>query len=213
MNRRAFALTLTALCCTSGTVFAQPIAFSEGQDFVAVDPPVSTDAPKGSVEVLEFFSYHCPACARLDPALNEWVKKLPKGVAFRRSPVVFQPGWAIGARLFFALDASNQLEKFHTAIMQAVHQQRLPILASQASATEWIGKNGGDVQALTTAWNSFFVQSRMARAESQAKAYPLSGVPSLAVDGRYISQPENRGDPLLLANHMIQLARDAKPRK
>lgn len=212
MSWRKFALTLVVGLSTT-LVTAQPIAFTEGRDFVSVDPPVATEAPKGAVEVVEFFSYHCPHCAKLDPALNDWVKKLPKDVAFRRSPVVFQESWLVGARLFFALEASKQLEKFHAPIMQAVHQQNLPILASQASITEWIGKNGGDTQALTAAWNSFSVQSRMARAESQSRAYPLSGVPSLAVGGRFLSQPENRGDLLMLTNHMIQLARNAKPKK
>ncbi len=213
MSWRKFAISLAVVFCTAAAT-AQPIAFTEGRDFVSVDPPVATEAPKGSVEVVEFFSYHCSHCARLDPALNEWVKKLPKDVSFRRSPVVFQESWLVGARLYFALEASKQLEKFHAPIMRAVHQERLPILASQASITEWIGKNGGDVAALTTAWNSFSVQNRMARAESQSRAYPLSGVPSLAVGGRFLSQPENRGDLLMLTNHMIQLTRNAaSPRK
>lgn len=212
MDRRTFTFSLTTLCL-SGTALAQPVAFAEGIDYVRVDPPVPTEAPKGTIEVVEFFSYHCPHCAKLDPALNEWVKKLPKDVAFRRIPVVFQPNWLVGARTYYALEASKQLEKFHTAIMQAVHQQNQPVLASAASVNEWIAKNGGDGAAFTAAWNSFYVQSRLTRAENQAKGYPLSGVPSLAVDGRYISQPENRGDPLQLANHMIQLVRDAKGNK
>lgn len=206
MFLRKIGLLLAALMLASSAV-AQPSAFIEGKDFVLVEPVQATDAPKGNIEVVEFFSYSCPHCARFDPALSDWVKKLPKDVSFRRSPVVFQESWLAGARLYFALEASKQLDKFHSAVFTAVHQENLPILTDAKALSDWITKGGGDAKAVSAAMTSFYVQSRMAKAENQARAYQVLGVPAMAVDGRYMSKAESRADPLLLTSFLLTKVR------
>ena len=42
------------------------------------------------VQVLEFFSYACHWCYKVDPLMEQWVKKAPKYVEFQRIPVEFQ---------------------------------------------------------------------------------------------------------------------------
>ena len=45
------------------------------------------------VTVVEFFSTGCPACTKLNPALEKWLLDKPAYVQFEKIPVVFAPGW------------------------------------------------------------------------------------------------------------------------
>jgi thiol:disulfide interchange protein DsbA len=64
--------------------------------------PVET---KGKVEVIEFYWYGCPHCYHLEPKLSAWLAKLPKDVAFRRIPAVWNPRMEAHAKLFHALES------------------------------------------------------------------------------------------------------------
>lgn len=187
--------------------------FQQGRDYVLINPPQPSDAPKGMVEAVEFFSYYCPHCANLDPAVNAWARKLPKDVAFRRVPVVFRPEWAGAAKLYYALEATNQIEKLHAAVFDAVHKEHLPILSDQKILLDWVAKKGGDAKALGEALNSFSVQSRVSRAQQQQGAFKVAGVPAIAVDGRFMNADEFGGDKLSLADFLIAKARADKSGK
>ena len=84
----------------------------EGHDFAAIAPQ-PTEA-KGKIEVTEFFWYGCPHRYDFEPVLNQWLKTLPKDVAFRRVPAIFPNGrWTPGAKLFYALQAIGEENRLH----------------------------------------------------------------------------------------------------
>ena len=67
MKRRQFH-TLASVGL-AGALFApwhsavsQTAGFKPGTDYLVLSKPITTDAPKGKVEVLEFFWYNCPHC-------------------------------------------------------------------------------------------------------------------------------------------------------
>ena len=186
---------------------AQAPSFQEGSDYVVLERPQPTEAPRGGVDVVEFFSYHCPHCAALEPKIGPWASSLPKDVYFHRSPVVFQQGWVQGARLFLALQATRQLDKFHAAVFKAVHEQHLPILTDSKALSDWMVANGGDATNLNVAMHSFSSENQVTRAQALAAAYEISGVPTLAVAGRYVPAPGFHGDALALTNFLIAKAR------
>jgi thiol-disulfide isomerase/thioredoxin len=74
----------------------------EGFEFKSVKPAAPVDAAAGKIEVVEFFWYGCPHCHQLEPALKDWVKRLPADVSFRKVHVP----WQVQAhqQLFFTLD-------------------------------------------------------------------------------------------------------------
>ena len=59
----ALALSLLALAAPAQAQLAV------GRDYVAIDPPLTTDTP-AKIEVIEFFSFACPHCADLHPHLG-----------------------------------------------------------------------------------------------------------------------------------------------
>ena len=130
--------------------FQRPVA---GSDYAVLETAAPVEAPAGKIEVVEFFWYNCPHCNAFEPILSEWVKKLPKDVAFRRIPVAFNASFVPQQRLYYALEAMGLLEKVHPKVFAAIHVEKLNLAKGEA-ITEWVGKNGVDTATFLSQYNS-----------------------------------------------------------
>lgn len=166
----------------AGLAQAQPTAGAEYRALAVAQP---TDIP-GKIEVIEFFWYGCPHCYDFEPILEPWVKKLPKDVHFVRVPAMFNDEYAQGARAYYALDAIGQEERLHKALFDAVHTGARLRVGDEAALTEWLGKHGVDTKKFAAAYRSFTVESKLKRAAQLTQAYKIDGVPSMAVNGKYV---------------------------
>jgi len=186
MKRREFARAVTATAATAAvwSLPAQAQKLEAGTDYLVVDPRAPVEAPAGKIEVVEFFWYNCPHCNAFEPILSEWVKKLPKDVAFRRIPVAFNAGFVPQQRLYYALEAMGLLEKIHPKVFAAIHVEKLNLAKGEA-ITEWIGKNGVDTAKFLVQYNSFGVVTKTQKATQLQNAFKVEGVPALGVAGRF----------------------------
>ncbi len=171
----------------AGLAQAQPTAGVEYRALAVAQP---TDIP-GKIEVIEFFWYGCPHCYEFEPVLEPWVKKLPKDVHFRRVPAMFNDEYARGARAYYALDAIGQEERLHKALFDAIHTGARLRVGDEAALTEWLGKHGVDTKKFAAAYHSFSVDSELSRAAQLTQAYKIDGVPSMAVNGKYVVNTDN----------------------
>jgi len=171
----------------AGLAQAQPTAGVEYRELAAAQP---ADNP-GKIEVLEFFWYGCPHCYTFEPVLAPWVKKLPKDTHFRRLPAMFNEEYARGARAYYALEAIGEAERVHKALFDAVHTGSRLRVADEAALTEWLGKQGVDTKKFAAAYRSFSVEGKLKRAAQLTQAYKIDGVPSMAVNGRYVVNTDN----------------------
>ncbi len=143
----------------------------------------------GKVEVIEFFWYRCPHCYSLEPDLESWVKRLPRDVQFKRVPGILNDDWAIDARIFYTLEALGELERLHRPLFDAIHQQGGVRLHGDAFAkwvADWLAKQKVGMAKYDAALRSFTVESKLRRTVQMGRAYRLEGVPTLAVQGRYL---------------------------
>lgn len=187
MKRRYFcaaATTLAAVGMPSLSALAQTKAPEAGTDYLKLKKPAPVDAPSGQIEVLEFFWYNCPHCNAFEPLLNQWAKRLPADVAFRRVPVAFQDSYLPQQRLFYALESMGLAEKLHDKVFAAIHTERQN-LVSETAITAWMLKQGVDPALFTSHFNSFSTVSRARRANQLMTAYQVEGVPALGVAGRF----------------------------
>jgi len=161
--------------------FQRPVA---GSDYAVLETAAPVEAPAGKIEVVEFFWYNCPHCNAFEPILSEWVKKLPKDVAFRRIPVAFNAGFVPQQRLYYALEAMGLLEKVHPKVFAAIHVEKLNLAKGEA-ITEWVGKNGVDTAKFLVQYNSFDVVTKAQKATQLQNAFKVEGVPALGVAGRF----------------------------
>ena len=161
--------------------FQKPVA---GTDYAVLETAAPVEAPAGKIEVVEFFWYNCPHCNAFEPILSEWVKNLPKDVAFRRIPVAFNAGFVPQQRLYYALEAMGLLQKIHPKVFAAIHVEKLNLAKGEA-ITEWIGKNGVDTAKFLVQYNSFDVVTKTQKATQLQNAFKVEGVPALGVAGRF----------------------------
>jgi len=180
-----------------------------GRDFAPINPPLP--AAKGKIEVIEFFSYGCPHCSDFNPLISQWAARLPKDVSFRRIPVSFnRPEWSRLSRLYFALEATGDLAKLDAAVFDAIHKERVNLFKSDEAVTSWAVSKGVDAKKFADALASFSMQSKVQRADQEATAARISGVPALVVDGKFLVNNEATGsheELLKLTDSVIAKAR------
>lgn len=190
---------------------ASAVVLEEGKNFKRLQNPQPTETG-GKIEVIEFFSYQCPHCAHFEPVIEPWIKKLPSDVQFHRVPALFQPGWTELAKAYYTLDAMGVAEKLSATVFKAIHEENVQ-LRNDKTFFDWAAKQGLDRQKVTDIYNSFAVNSRVNRAKSQAQAYRLDGVPSMAIDGKYFITGEMAGSYptwLEIADALIAKARQER---
>jgi len=189
--------------------FKKPVA---GTDYQVLQARAPVEAPAGKVDVVEFFWYNCPHCNAFEPALSEWVKKLPKNVAFRRVPVAFNDSFVPQQRLFYTLESMGLLDKLHAKVFAAIHVEKLNLSKGEA-IVEWVGKNGVDPAKFLVQYNSFGTVTKAQKGSQLQKAYNVEGVPALGIAGQFYTDGSMAGTmerALLVAQALIE---DASARR
>ena len=206
MFTRALAFLAAAVFSLSALA-AGPEAF-EGHDYTRVNNPQPV-ATGNKVEVLEFFWYRCPHCFQLEPALNTWLKTLPKDAQVRRVPAVFRDDWLPGAKLYYTLEQMNLLGKLHDKVFNAYHVENIN-LNDPAVLGGWIAKQGVDRKKFEGIYNSFSTQSKATQGARLATGYAITGVPAFIIDGKYATSASMTGGPVRLFEVLDQLIAKAR---
>lgn len=187
-----------------------------GFEYMPTQQAIPTDNP-AKIEVTELFWYGCPHCFAMEPQLAAWVKKLGKDVEFKRVPGIARPDWAPGAKAYFAMDALGVTEKLHSALFEAIHKQRSVKPFDDAALIDWIAKQGGlDRKKVEEAYGSFSVNTKIMRASQIFRASGATGVPTLIIDGKYLTSSTLAGgndEALKTADYLIDKARKEKAGK
>ena len=205
ITRRDFSLATVAAAIGSAAQAQEP---TEGKDFVRLNTPVAVPGG-GKIDVIEFFSYGCPHCYSFEPMLEQWVKRLPPDVAFRRIPATFNAPFENYAKLFYALESVGQVEAMHKRIFAAIHVQRQR-LDKETDIAAFVSANGGDGAKVVEAYKSFGVATKLRQAKQAFEAYKIDGVPTLGIHGRWFTSGSLTGSnekALAVADQLIQRAR------
>lgn len=207
-TRRYFVSSIFALGAAL-TVATPAFAQTVGKDYTLISPSQPTeDAAK--VEVIEFFSYGCPHCADFNPLVHAWAAKLPGDVVFKKVPITFGRGaWDAIARLYYTLEITGDLARLESDVFRAIHVEKINLFEAGA-LTEWVIKKGVDQKKFTDAFKSFGVMSKVKRGDQMAQAYRISGVPALAVDGKFLLGDMDFKEKLVVADKLIAKARSEK---
>lgn len=180
------ALVLTAVLAVLGCAGTTGHAaeFEEGKHYVRLPVPVQTQS-EDAVEVVEVFSYACIHCKTFDPTLERWRHEQPDDVAFRRVPAIFNETWKLFAQAFYAAEALGVSDAVHTPMFLAIHEQGVDLRNPVLMAELFQSAAGVPPDEFTRVANSFGVRSRVQQAMAHGRAYGITGVPTLIVDGQY----------------------------
>ena len=184
-------ITVFALLSLSGFVSAQGQKIEEGFDYrvLPIAQPVEI---KGKVEVIEFFWYGCPHCYDFEPELSSWVKRQPKDVVFKRVPVAFRDDFMPHSQLFYALEAMGKGDALNEKVMYAMHKENKRLL-TEPEIADWVASQGIDRNTFLATYRSFAVISKARAAKQMAEAYRIDGVPTIVMQGKYVTSPSIAG--------------------
>jgi protein dithiol oxidoreductase (disulfide-forming) len=179
MILRVFVLMI----CFAALAHAEAVV---NKEYVAINPTQPTESGR-KIEVIEFFYYGCPHCFDLEPVLEVWLKQKPKDVEFRRVPIVFRDSWIPLTKAYYAFEALGVLDKVHHDFFIAVQKERLA--HTKEALTTWAGAHGVDAKQFGDTFDSFGVQGKVQKSMQVGRSYGVTGTPSIAVDGKYLTSP------------------------
>lgn len=175
-------------------------------------PPRNPD----KVEVIEFFSYACPQCNRVQGPLAQWSAGLPRDVDYRRVPTAFhRASWSGLVRLYYALEMTGQLTRVDPLVFDAIHKKHTALF-EPTRIFDWAATQGVDRAKISDAYNSFAAQAREKQAEQWADAAHLPTIPAVLVDGRYLVSGASDMTPAQFVeriDQVITLARSDRGRR
>ena len=190
--------------------YAQDAGPQEGRHYRRVTPTVAVEIP-GKIEVVEFFWYGCPHCYSLEPVLQDWVKKLPADVVFRKEHVAF-PQAVKHQQMFYTLRALGAESTATVKVFEAIHKER-KLLLTAADQADFAASLGIDKKKYTDTLASFTVQTVLKKSSNLSDAYKVDSVPVLTINGKFYTGPSmagNNGAALEVADALIKKERIQK---
>ena len=156
-------------------------------------------------QVTEVFFYGCPHCYNLQDSLYQWIRAKPRDVHFERVPAVLSnPSWMFMAKVYYAAEDLGIIERSNQPFFEALHRDQLP-LTNLASIAKFHSQFGVTEQAFTASFNSFKVDQAVRRAQRLTEAFGIEGVPSIVVNGKYITSLSMSGSQAKLWQNVDQL--------
>lgn len=206
--------TLALLAVSSVALAAAPTgpAPVAGTDYVLIEGGAPFAPVKGTVEVVEAFSYTCNHCAAFEPMLATWAKGLPKTARLVPLHVSFGGPSDTFARAWFAARALKVPASAHAAMFQALHElgtvpMRNP---SDAEIAQFYARYNVKPAKFVATMNSKAVTEQAQRAQAFLMRAGIEGTPTLIVNGRYRITARSREESLRVADHLI--ARESRTR-
>ena len=214
---RVFLAALVALSAAPITSAAEQ--WTEGKNYFPIQPTQHTNVAPGKVEVLEVFSYACPACNAFNPYIQQLRRVLPPNAQMNYLPASFRPDedWVMFQRAFFAAQALGIVDKTHDALYDAVWEPEAPLATMDSSGTRL--KNplptiedaakvynhlaGVPADKFIATAKSFSVDLNMKKADAMVLASQVDSTPTVIVNGKYRVTPGSAGGP----NQLIELVK------
>lgn len=202
-------LALVGATTAAAAPFVDDGSWVEGRDYQRIEPaqPKLTNTDK--IEVVEVFSYGCPACNAYHGTMNALVKAMPSNVVVTFLPASFMPqeNWVTLQRAYLTAQVLGVAARANDAMYAAVwdtHElsaensggglkprDALPTIADMARV---YAKFDVDPKEFVATASSFAINTKMKRADELVRAYGVEGTPTLIIDGKY------RVSPLKLGN-------------
>lgn len=207
------ASTATAAAPASPAPAATPFVdngkWVEGKQYQRIEPAQPKVSNTSKIEVVEVFSYGCPACNQYHATANKLARELPADAQMAYLPASFVPqeNWPMLQRAYYTAQALGVAAKGNDAMYDAVWKTRkltamkdsgglkskeaLPTIEDAANV---YAKFGSDPKEFVAVANSFAINTKVRRADELVKAYGVEGTPTIVVNGKYRVSPTQVGE-------------------
>jgi thiol:disulfide interchange protein DsbA len=172
----------------------------EGKQYVRLPSPQHTTVAPGKVEVLEVFSYGCPACNHFQPTMEKLRHDLPPNAQMSFLPAAFNTAedWPMLQRAYFAAQFLGVAERTHQAMYDAVwksgelaisdpttNRLKNPLPSLEDAAKFYQKAAGVSPEKFLQVARSFGVDAKIRAADAQIQAMEIPGTPSIVINGKY----------------------------
>ena len=205
MKRREFAQL--ALLGAVPSVFS--FAAQANSGYATLKQPASVLAPKGQIEVVQFFSYGCVHCKNFDPVFEAWTKVQPKDVSVRLVHVGFNENFAPLQRIFYTLENLGLVDSLHGKVFKAFQEQKKR-LDQPDVLFAWVAEQGVDRARFEAVYKSFSMDSQLRQAVQLQDQYQVEGTPAMGIAGRYYTDVTQAGGferMIQITNRLIEQER------
>jgi len=183
-NRLMKLAALLLLSALAALARAQPPAMEEGRNFMAITPPVATEAAADIIEVVDVFWYGCPVCQEFEPMMTYWGSQVRGDLVMRRMPAVWNEVMKTHARLYYTAVQLELADKAHPAAFRRIHEERQALNTPAQVRALFAGLGVADAD-FDRVWNSPEVLAAVDKAEQATAAAGIDKLPVLVVNGRY----------------------------
>ena len=157
--------------------------FIEGRDYTLLEKPRRIRGER--IELIEFFSYACVHCYRLEPILKDWIPSQKDEIEFVQIPAVMSSYWSILGKHYYTLKRLEKLDSHHIGIFNAIHSSGR-IFDSEEKLFDFVKTTNLEFGAYEEIFRSIEVKSDIQRASQMARRLKISAVPTFVVQGKYV---------------------------
>ena len=214
-------LTLTVLMTVATA--AQAANWVAGKHYSVIPQAQRTNVAPGKVEVMEVFSYGCPACNQFRPTMKKLKASLPANAQMVYLPAswqaaeawpMFQRAYLTARRWAWPRRPTTRCSRQSGPRASSASPTRRTAVQDQAPTIDDAEKfyqrvTGVKPADFVNASKSFGVDLKMRQADSQITAMQVSGTPTLVVNGKYRVNNEN----LKTSDEIIELVKYLCARK
>ncbi len=138
------------------------------------------------IVIYEFFWYGCPHCFNLEPTMDQIEADLGKDTILIKVPVSLRDTWQNHAKAYFTLKQMNLDDDLHVKLFEEIHinSQRLD---TRDSLSQFVSNHGYNSKKFEELFDSFGTEIRMNKASRLAREYQISSVPTLVINGKYMT--------------------------
>ncbi|HEX6395979.1 MAG TPA: thiol:disulfide interchange protein DsbA/DsbL [Steroidobacteraceae bacterium] len=221
-------LTLAALMGLATA--AQAANWVAGKHYSVIPQAQRTNVAPGKVEVMEVFSYGCPACNAFRSTMKKLKASLPANAQLVYLPASWNnaEAWPMFQRAYLTAVSLGVAEKAHEAMFDAIWttgelgvsdpqtrrlKTKLPTIEDAAKFYQRV--TGVKAADFVAASKSFGVDLKMRQADSQISAMQVPSTPTLVVNGKYRINNENvtGGDEIIeLVKYLVARESGAAPK-
>ncbi len=113
-------------------------------------------------------------------------------VSLKRVPAASSEATEYFALTYYALETTGLLAQLHGAVYENHHFDDLRV-GEEQNLLAWLTRNGVDAGRFREVRNSAENRARLAEGRRIFEAYNVRGVPSISVDGRYVTSARLAG--------------------
>jgi thiol:disulfide interchange protein DsbA len=184
--------------------------WTEGQHYFLIVPAQPTAVPKGKVEVMEVFSYGCPACDHFVPVMRRLKQSLPANAVVNFMPAGFNADedWPMFQRAYVTAQMLGIADTAHEAMFDAVWrtgemaivdkstgQLKAHLPTIEDAAQFYSRATGVSVTDFVAAAKSMGAETRIGQADGMLMRYRVSATPTVIINGKYRLDVPSAGGP------------------